>query len=118
MKMAERYKTKIQSDNNSGPSSLHSEFVSEIIAAHEFAVAVPVAFPVLPGLFGVHATHYFMVFFHVAKDNYTASLIFQAEIRERLYRERCGEVFMIGPREGFVRGYTFFHFHVHLFPRC
>ncbi|MDD2318974.1 MAG: HIT family protein [Geobacteraceae bacterium] len=90
---------------------------SGVIAANDFAVAVPDAFPVSPGHTLIIPKRHFASLFDATEDEKTALMVLLAEIRERLRQERNAEGFNIGINDGAVAGQTVFHLHIHLIPR-
>jgi diadenosine tetraphosphate (Ap4A) HIT family hydrolase len=91
--------------------------VSGIIAANDFAVAVPDAFPVSPGHTLIIPRRHFASLFDATEDEKAALLGLLAETRERLLQERSADGFNIGINDGAVAGQTVFHLHIHLIPR-
>lgn len=88
-----------------------------ILAANEYAVAVPDAFPVSPGHTLIIPRRHFTSLFGATNDERAALLTLLADVRERIMQERNAEGFNIGINEAYVAGQTILHLHIHLIPR-
>jgi diadenosine tetraphosphate (Ap4A) HIT family hydrolase len=95
-------------DTSHLPCPFCSLQISGILAANDFVVAVPDAFPVSPGHTFIIPKRHFASFFAATVDEKTALLGLLAENRERLLQERSADGFYLGINGGAVAGHTFF----------